>query len=346
MIEYDESFDSLLENLKDVDEPLRAALIYRLSDPSAEEMRAFEDVWADLPAERQQLLLTRLFELSEVNFEVDFTDVARLALRDEDDEVRRLGIELLWENEEPATMRQIVRMLQQDAATDVRAAAAQALGRFVLAAELGEFSEAIAQEAEASLLEAWFEINESPEVRRRALESIAYSGREEVPNLIAEALENPNIQMQASALFAMGRSSDERWEDSVLAALYHPEPELRYEAARAAGELFLSAAVNRLAEMLTEDDREIQQAAIWALGEIGGRDAQRALMAFSEDDTLDDDMLDALEDALNTAALSTGEFVTYIFNAEDDHDTLEDFDGMELDDSDFDLLPDTSEDDD
>lgn len=343
MIEYDEPFDTLLENLQALDEPLRAALIYRLSDPTAEELRAFEDVWADTPVERRRLLLTRLFELSEVNFEVDFTDVAHLALRDEDDEVRKLGIKALWENQEPATMRQIVRMLRQDAATEVRAAAAQALGRFVLAGELGEFSEAAAQEAEASLLEAWFELEESPEVRRRALESIAYSEREEVPNLIEEALNNPNVQMQASALFAMGRSSDERWADPVLAALYHPEPELRFEAARAAGELFLSTAVHRLAEMLTEEDREIQQAAIWSLGEIGGDDAQRALLTFAEDDNLDDVTLDILEDALNTAALSTGEFVTYIINTEDDHEAIEGFDGMDLEESDFDLLSDLGE---
>lgn len=344
MIEYDEPFDSLLENLQDPDEPLRAALVYRLSSPSAEEMRELSDVWMNVPVERRRLLMTRLFEMSEISFEVDYTDVALLAMLDEDEHVRKLGIEALWENQEPSTMRRIVRMLQQDTAAEVRAAAAQALGRFVLAGELGEFPEGIAREAEAELLEIWLESSEPLDVRRRALESIAYSGRDEVPSLIQEALDHHELRMQASAVFAMGRSSDERWENQVLAALYHPEPELRFEAARAAGELFLTSAVARLIEMLRENDREIQQAAIWSLGEIGGERAKRALMDFADEQDLDDDMLEAVEDAVNTAVLSTGEFVTYIFGTdEDDADALDDFDGLDLEGSDFDLLQDPND---
>ncbi|HQE18850.1 MAG TPA: HEAT repeat domain-containing protein [Aggregatilineales bacterium] len=338
MFEHEESFTDLLENLRDETAPLRAALIYRLSNPTPQDLNDLRDAWGLVPVERRRLLMSRLVETSETSFEVNFREIALLALVDEDDDVRRLGIEALWEEQDVSTMRLIVRLLQQDADAAVRAAAAQALGRFVLAGELGEFPEAVVREAEAELLDVWQESSEPLEVRRRALESIAYSGRDEVPSLIQEALDHHEIKMQASAIFSMGRSGDERWENQVLAALYHPEPELRFEAARAAGELFLTAAVARLIEMLDEDDREIQQAAIWSLGEIGGQEAKRALMDFADKRDLDDDMLEAVEDALNTAALSTGEFVTYIFNMDDDDfDELEDFDGMDLDDSDFDL---------
>lgn len=341
MFDYDEPFQNLIDNLRDVDEPLRSALVYRLSNPTAEDLADLQDAWQAVPAQRRQLLLSRMLDLSEVNFEVDFTAVALFALQDEDDAVRRVAVEALWEDHEPSTMRQLVRLLQQDPSAGVREAAALALGRFVLAGELDEFPRALADEVEAALLEIWQEPGEPLDVRRRALESVSYSGREEVPSLIEEALEHQELKMQASALFAMGRSSDERWENHVLSALYHPESELRFEAARAAGELFLSAAVRRLIEMLYEDDREIQQAAIWALGEIGGEQAKRALMDFADDEELDPDLMEAVEDAVNTAALSTGEFVTYVFEMdEDDPEALDDFEGFDLTDSDFDVLSD------
>lgn len=341
MFDYDEPFQNLIDNLRDVDEPLRSAIVYRLSNATAEDMAELQAAWQGVPAARRQLLLSRLLDLSEVNFEVDFTAVALFALEDEDDDVRRIAVEALWENQEAPTMRHLLRLLQQDPSAGVREAAARSLGRFVLAGELDEFPRALADEVELALLEVWQEPGELPDVRRRALESISYSGREEVPSLIEEALENQELKMQASAVFAMGRSCDERWENHVLNALYHPEAELRFEAARAAGELFLSGAVRRLIEMLYEDDREIQQAAIWSLGEIGGEQAKRALMDFADDEDLDPDMMEAVEDAVNTAVLSTGEFVTYIFEMdEDDPGALDDFEGFDLADSDFDVLSD------
>lgn len=313
MIEYDEPFDDLLKGLTDPDTPLRAALIYRLSQPSPVEMIALADVWGEVPVARRRLLLSRLVEMSEVSIEVDFGDVAVFALEDPDPEVRSRAIEVMWEDERPATMRRIIRVLQTDDSAAVRAAAAQALGRFVLAGELGEMNERTAQEAEDALQETWFELEEPVEVRRRALESISYSGRDEVSSMIEEALQHPEQEMLASAIFAMGRSADEAWEAHVIEALYHPEAELRFEAARAAGELFLMTAVSRLIDMLEDTDREVKEAAIWSLGEIGGDAAQRALMRLADDISLDDAMLDAVEDALNMAALSTGEFATYIF---------------------------------
>jgi hypothetical protein len=164
-----------------------------------------------------------------------------------------------------------------------------------------------------------------------------------VSSMIEEALQHPDQSMLASAIFAMGRSADEAWEPHVLEALHHPEAELRFEAARAAGELFLVTAVARLVEMLEEIDREVREAAVWALGEIGGDAARRALMRLADDDSLDDAMLDAVEDALNTAALSTGEFATYIFTRgdpmseaftreADDLDDLSDLTGFDEDD--------------
>jgi hypothetical protein len=333
MIEFDEPISDLLDALRDPAAPLRAALIYRLSSPSPGDFEALQAAWSDVPVERRRLLLSRLAEMSETSFEVDFSQVALFALDDEDQGVRRLAIEALWENELPATMLRMIHILQGDEAAEVRAAAAQSLGRFVLAGELGTLPTGTAQAAEAALLEVWAEISEAAEVRRRALESISYSGRDEVPSLILEALEDSDLLMQASAIFSMGRSADEQWESYVQQALSDPESEVRYEAARAAGELFLIEAVPQLIDMLEEIDRDIQHAAIWSLGEIGGVVAQRALLSLADRET-DEDILEAVEDAINSAALSTGDFAAYLVGRDlDELPALDEIDELdEIDD--------------
>ncbi len=73
----------------------------------------------------------------------------------------------------------------------------------------------------------------------------------------------------------MGRSSDERWEEYVLARLMDADPAVRLAAVEAAGELRLASARQLLFEVLEEEDEgEITSAAIWSLSQIGGEDAR------------------------------------------------------------------------
>jgi len=59
--------------------------------------------------------------------------------------------------------------------------------------------------------------------------------------------------------------------------LFNPNPELRYEAARACGELQLGEAVPELEELIDDSDPEVREAALWALGQIGGSRAREVL---------------------------------------------------------------------
>jgi HEAT repeat protein len=90
----------------------------------------------------------------------------------------------------------------------------------------------------------------------------------------------------------MGRSADTRWEQEVQQELYSTAPEMRYEAARACGELQLSDAVSMLEELTEDADFEVQQAAIWALGQIGGDRARKILEYYAH----------ASDEALRSAA--------------------------------------------
>jgi HEAT repeat protein len=170
---------------------------------------------------------------------------------------------------------------------------------FVLLGELEEIDRAPAMLVEEALLETLHDAEEEFEVRRRAVEAIAYSGEAGVRDIIEAAYYDDDEKMQASALFAMGRSADLYWSKLLVQELNSPNPELRFEATRACGELETRLAVSQLIGMLWDDpDREVQQAAVWALGRIGGRQAREALGACyeGEDEILSQAAAEALDE--------------------------------------------------
>ena len=75
----------------------------------------------------------------------------------------------------------------------------------------------------------------------------------------------------------MGRSLDHQWNPIVIHELENMNPRIRFEAARAAGELQLRDAVQALGELTRDVEVEVQEIVIWALGEIGGEDAREIL---------------------------------------------------------------------
>ncbi len=297
--------DDVLQILRSAERPLTAQAIYGLSDLSDEDLNQLRASWGAIPVERRLLLVRRLVEVAETNFEMDFAAVTRLALTDLDDEVREVAVEATWTDESPDMLRRLMTLASGDSSEGVRAAAASALGRFILEGELGKFDPGLARQAENIAIKLYQDENEDVDVRRRALEAIANSGRSGVTDMIEEAYQDDNPRMRTSAIFAMGRSCDSRWSSVVLRELISENPEMRFEAARAAGELELRESAPYLADLLQESDREIMLMAIWALGEIGGAEAQRLLedMIETADEAGDEDLVEALEEALSSAHL-------------------------------------------
>jgi len=301
-------YEKILAHLCNVSERLNVRYLYALSGITHEQLQRFRQVWPTIERTRRRQVMRRLVELVEQSFELNFDPIFLLAMGDEDSEVRATAIDGLWENEDQALIAPLVHLLRADEAVQVRAAAAIALGRFVLLGELEEIDRAPAMLAEQALLEAIHQADEDLEVRRRAVEAIAYSGEAGVREIIEAAYYDEDEKMQASALFAMGRSADPYWRKLLLKELDNPNPELRFEAARACGELEVSLAVPRLARMAFEEaDREVQEAAVWALGRIGGREAREALEACYESD--DEVLSQAAADALDELDL-LGEIIT------------------------------------
>lgn len=123
-----------------------------------------------------------------------------------------------------------------------------------------------------------------------------------------------------SAIFAMGNSADRRWSVTVLGEMQSPYEEMRAEAARAAGSIGNSDFVPQLAELAYDEDVAVQLAAIAALGQIGGDEVQRILADMLDDSEIeeDDELLDAVEEALEEAAMMAGDFDFGDFMFDDD----------------------------
>ncbi|MEI2689977.1 MAG: HEAT repeat domain-containing protein [Anaerolineae bacterium] len=234
-----------------------------------------------------------------------FAAIYRWLLEDGDAWIRAQAIEGLWENEDVRLITPLIRCLERDADPDVRAAAALSLGRFLLLGEYGQIDASAAQRVTTILLAAYRRQQEEVWVQRRLLEALANSSLAELPDLIFAAFQEGDDTLRVGALFAMGRSADSRWNRYVLEELDNSDSATLFEAVRASGELEIEEAVPALLRLLDDEDIEIRDAAVWALGRIGGREAWRALKACCASD--DEDLVDAAENALAELEFMAGD---------------------------------------
>jgi len=291
------TFEEALALICDESRPLARAVITFLSGAGRAEVGRFADCWGRLSPERRRELITTMVEMAEADFEMDFNAIFRWALQSEDPVVREQAIEGLWEDEQPNLIDPLIRMMREDPEVAVRARAAMSLARFALLAELGDIPENRAARLREGLLAVIEDRSEAKEVRRRAIESVAYLSDAPVREIIDEAYADPDEQMRISAVFAMGRTADPYWAEPIIKELRSPNPAMRHEAARAAGEIALRPALGEVIALLNDPDAEVRQMAIWALGQIGGAQARRALKACEA--SPDEAMREAAEDALS-----------------------------------------------
>ena len=270
----------LLDELRECGELPDQVSLYYLSNLDAEKTERVRETWRDLPEDLRLELTFQLMEMAEADFTLNFGAVFRIAMDDESPDVRRVAIEGLWEDEDVRLVPRLAERLQEDPSAGVRAAAAESLGRFILLGELEKIRPEPRRIAYQSLVDAYQARDEDSEVQRRALESLAYVCNETVIASIREAYASAEEKLRISAVFAMGRSADTRWGEEARQELFSVNPEMRYEAARACGELQLSTAVSMLEELTEDTDAEVQQAAIWALGQIGGDKAREILECY------------------------------------------------------------------
>jgi HEAT repeat protein len=272
-----DSFAKNLIELGDENRPVIPSKLANVSTVSSEELLLFLDAWVNMGFERRRQIVHYLVDLAEEEPKLNFDAIFQACLYDPDEIVRVRAIEGLWEYENNSIIDRFITMLKEDWQESVRAAAAQALGRFALLAELGKLRPDDRAKVEESLITTIDDQEEGPEVRRRAIEAIAPLSLPKVAEIIQIAYNSEDNEIRVSAIYAMGRNSDPVWLPTLLKELGNPDTEMRFEAAVACGEIGEEEAVPHLMELIHDLDTQVQQSAIAALGIIGGSEAEAAL---------------------------------------------------------------------
>ena len=264
-------------NLVNSDKPLLNSKLADLSNLSSEELRLVEEVWIKVEPKRQRQIMHRLIELAEDNVELNFDSIFKSRLEDKDAEVQCLAIEGLWENEEPALIKPLIKLLTHDSSGKVQAAAAAALGRFALLAECQKLCSDYTSKISLALLTVLNDKSKPIEIRCRVLEAASPLSLPEVKEAITQAYQSHNSRLKISSLYAMGKSCDQSWLPLVIKELESADAEIRYEAAVASGELGAEEVLPHLVRLTSDPYIEVQLATIQALSKIGGSKAKESL---------------------------------------------------------------------
>jgi HEAT repeat protein len=274
------TFQEYLAELRDEGQPVKATRLVHLSHLADEREKAFLDAWPQIQAERRRQVVGQLVELAEDNVELNFDAIFLACLSDADPQVRALAIRGLWEYEHRDLIEPLIGMLQSDDSAFVREEAALGLGRFVLQCEFGSLPDRYFRQVEQALRRVIDDDGQELEVRGRALEAIGACSLPWVREAIDRAYRSNNHRLRVSGIHAMGRNCDPSWLPILFEELKSDDPEMRYEAALACGSLAEEAAVPHLAPLLEDEDVEVMEATIAALGEIGGRQARAVLLRY------------------------------------------------------------------
>jgi HEAT repeat protein len=240
-----------------------------------------------------------LGQLADMHIEYSFESINRLALDDDSPDVRRLAVENLWECEDTTLAQKLLELLQNDSDQAVRSASASALAPFVYLCEVSDPDLPILDAIEESLLNT-SKNDPDLQVRLRAIEALGHSSRPEIALLIQQTYDIGDDDHKGAALLAMGRSANKDWSEIILSELHNPSPDLRAQAAAAAGHIELRESLPELVDLLDDVSSEVRLASIWALGQLGGSGATDALTALLET-AEDSDEIDLANEALDHA---------------------------------------------
>jgi HEAT repeat protein len=318
------SFQDVLTHLSDSSKDIPKSHLKHYSDLNPKSHKLFLAAWQNVPLPRKLILLDALIGYLEEDYVVSYEQVGRALLDDPDGDVRVRAIRLLTESDDPGHVGKLIDIFLTDTELAPRMEAAYMLGEFVLLGELDKVNPRQQRAMEDALISVIRGEDDSV-LRKRALESLGFSSRPEVSALIEAAFERPDPAWVSSALRAMGRSQDERWVDSVVNMLVDEDPQIKFAAVEAAGQLNIESAAPILLQILDDEEEpeDVATACIWALSQIGGDDARTYLMALI-DKTEDEELADFLEEALENLNF-TEEFNKFeLLTLDPDGDDVED----------------------
>jgi HEAT repeat protein len=277
------TIDDALDLLLNEDRSLTQRYLELFSDLSSKDIAKVKMVWPQIEAKRRQGLLKDLIEFADIEPMMFYDELAEALLDDKDPSIRASALELLWQTEEPHLIDRFMTLLLADPVDTVRANAATGLAKFVYLGELEDITEKDYKRVVEALAQTF--IGDEPDtVKRRALEALSFSGDARADDFIKSSYNRKEQEWVVSALFSMGRSANEAWNDTVLSRINDQNPEIAAEAITAAGELGIKAAREPILEMIDQgiDDEDVRFAVIEAIAKIGGESVRSALEMMHE----------------------------------------------------------------
>jgi len=267
-----------------------------------------------LSSEEKIATLKRLIESEDAFF--DNQSTFETYLSDPDPEVRVLAIQGLWDYPDPALIDRLMKIAKGDPDQGVRNRAIVGLGRYVYEGEMADYDydwgalettmreDELPEESYRRVVAFLLNITRDPsaplDARRFSIEALGFASEPEITDLVEQAYRDPQAEMKASALFAMGRSGLAQWETYVLAELDNPDQRIQLEAVRAAGELFLDEATPILLHLAVSSPHEnVRHEAIWALGHTTSAEAWQLLNEIAQDPSQDEETRQLAEAALD-----------------------------------------------
>lgn len=295
----EQKFQNLIEQAYKKGDQLEQEHVQVLSDLSAEQVRRWKEVWLRLPVSTRRRILALCDRLLEDDPRLSFFDIGRIALEDEDAQVREYGLRLI--GMEDLEARSVVPLLIRhlwDEAPMVRAQAAEELSRFVLQGMVDQMPFPLLRKAVAALLYILHEEPPTAPVWARALMAVGYAAPRGLGEFLEFAYYQGDIELRCAALVAMGRTLDPTWKRYILADLQHPHPKVRAAAAEAAGFAEVREALDDVLYLLTDASKEVRMAAAWAVSELAEENEHFHILEQAWRQAQDEDEIEALEAAL------------------------------------------------
>ena len=192
-------------------------------------------------------------------------------------EVRIEGVRALSNGGSLKIAQALLKVLEQDDAADVRAAASESFHAFAEPSQARNIPKTTFSRIASALRLA--ASDDERVVRGKALKSLAAMRDEEAPDLIDamfdEAIDDP--EMMSDVLLAMGESGDRAWLPTIEDAFYSNDARVRISAVLAFGNIANDDDVEGLAEPFDDHVLEVQMATVQALGNIGTPQAREML---------------------------------------------------------------------
>ncbi len=258
------------------------SVLAELSGIENSESDALAREWTGWTDEEVLDLHTRLADLSEEDSSMEFECVFKAGLKHRSGPVRAVAAHALAETGDTSAVSRILDLLDGDDSTDVRTAAATAIGSFAILASEGRLSARVRDRMFSSLEAILRDGNAPSELWRRSLEAAGAFGDSRVNRYIEVATRSDSSDFKRSALVSIARTSDPRWLDFVTNEIEHDDSSVRFEAVNALGEIGDEPDAFFLEEPFDDQDLMVQLAAVAAAEKMAGPTAKDLLRRASQ----------------------------------------------------------------